>query len=50
LKTAAGSFSLFLGLPVRGTTLPTNQRSRHVMAKLGFQYETDVERAGLPHV
>ncbi len=31
-------------------TLPTNTRSRRVMAKAGFRYERDIEYAGLPHV
>jgi len=31
-------------------TLPTNAGSRRVMEKCGFQYERDVEHAGLPHV
>ena len=31
-------------------TLPTNTASRHVMEKVGFQFEKDVEWAELPHV
>jgi len=31
-------------------TLPTNVGSRRVMEKCGFQYERDIEHAGLPHV
>ena len=31
-------------------TLPTNMRSRHVMEKVGFHYEKEVEWADLPHV
>lgn len=31
-------------------TLVTNRRSRRVMEKAGFQYERDVDYAGLPHV
>jgi [ribosomal protein S5]-alanine N-acetyltransferase len=31
-------------------TLPENRASRRVMDKLGFEYERDVEHAGLPHV
>ena len=40
-----------LGLPqLVAYTLPTNRGSRRVMEKLGFEYERDVEHAGLPHV
>ena len=31
-------------------TLPTNRSSRRVMEKLGFDYERDIEHAGMPHV
>ena len=31
-------------------TLPHNVASRRVMAKAGFEYESDIEWAGLPHV
>lgn len=31
-------------------TLPTNQRSRRVMERLGFTYERDIVWAGMPHV
>ena len=31
-------------------TMPTNRASRRVMEKLGFEYERDIEHAGLPHV
>jgi [ribosomal protein S5]-alanine N-acetyltransferase len=31
-------------------TLPTNTSSRHVMEKVGFRYEKDVEWAEMPHV
>ena len=31
-------------------TVPANAASRSVMEKLGMEYETDVENAGLPHV
>jgi RimJ/RimL family protein N-acetyltransferase len=31
-------------------TLPTNNKSRRVMEKVGFQYEKDVVWADLPHV
>jgi RimJ/RimL family protein N-acetyltransferase len=31
-------------------TLPTNQRSRRVMEKVGFTYERDITHAGRPHV
>ncbi len=31
-------------------TLPANHGSRRVMDKLGFEYERDIEHAGLPHV
>ena len=31
-------------------TLPHNGASRRVMEKLGFDYEKDIEYAGLPHV
>ncbi len=30
-------------------TLPTNVASQRVMARLGFQYEKEIEFAGLPH-
>ena len=31
-------------------TLPSNERSLRVMAKLGMTYEADITHAGLPHV
>jgi RimJ/RimL family protein N-acetyltransferase len=31
-------------------TLPHNRASRRVMEKLGFEYEKDIEHAGMPHV
>jgi ribosomal-protein-alanine N-acetyltransferase len=31
-------------------TLPTNRASRRVMEKLGFEFEREIEHAGLPHV
>jgi ribosomal-protein-alanine N-acetyltransferase len=31
-------------------TLPTNVASRRVMDKLDFEYERDIEHAGMPHV
>ncbi|MGH2968657.1 MAG: GNAT family N-acetyltransferase [Solirubrobacteraceae bacterium] len=31
-------------------TLPDNRASRRVMEKLGFEFERDIEHAGLPHV
>ncbi len=40
-----------IGIPnVVAFTLPTNQASRRVMEKLGFQYERDFIHAALPHV
>lgn len=40
-----------LGLPdLVCFTLPDNHASRRVMEKQGFQYEREVEHAGLPHV
>ena len=40
-----------LALPdVVAFTLPHNTASRRVMEKLGFEYEREVEHAGLPHV
>jgi [ribosomal protein S5]-alanine N-acetyltransferase len=31
-------------------TMPTNRASRRVIEKLGFEYEREIEHAGLPHV
>jgi RimJ/RimL family protein N-acetyltransferase len=31
-------------------TMPTNRSSRRVIEKLGFEYEREIEHAGLPHV
>jgi len=31
-------------------TLPTNHASQGVMKKLGFRYQRDVDKAGMPHV
>jgi RimJ/RimL family protein N-acetyltransferase len=40
-----------LGIPsIVAFTLPTNQRSRRVMEKVGFRYECDTIHAELPHV
>jgi [ribosomal protein S5]-alanine N-acetyltransferase len=37
-------------LDIVAFTLPTNVASRRVMEKSGFEYETDIVHAGLPHV
>jgi [ribosomal protein S5]-alanine N-acetyltransferase len=52
LGAAAVSFGFErLGLAeIVSYTLPTNRGSVRVMEKLGFEFEREVEHAGLPHV
>jgi RimJ/RimL family protein N-acetyltransferase len=55
LATEMGTAILALGFDRLGLddivcfTMTTNHASRRVMEKLGFRYERDFERAGLPH-
>ena len=55
LATEMGAALLALGFDRLGLddlvcfTMTTNHASRRVMEKLGFLYEHDFERAGLPH-
>ena len=46
----AEEFELIGRSNVVAFTLPTNQASRRVMEKLGFQYERDIVHDALPHV
>lgn len=47
----ACAFSPAVGLDeLVGFTLPENVGSRRVLERLGFEYEAEVEHAGLPHV
>lgn len=53
--TEMGDASLFIGFEhlgfdrISAWTLPTNLASQRVMAKLGFQYECEIDFCGLPH-